>query len=368
VNLLLEDTKLSSEFVIAGDEHLGPVLCPLDPELLTILRGGNPLNLNVIYAEAYNRSSNWIAIEVQSNDGSYCKLSNLTDHVLQIASDAFECQKSAKSTKRAPFYPIHRAPERVVPVPTPRMYRPPAGWRGPTTKTTEKVEGVLGVLVVHEDDKQTSVFYTTFGLARLPVFYPTGTWALMTILKERLMDEEPPNFAVHRPNHHVVRRFTKISPPMKTRVITIDGEENILLCGKAEVGKHSNVSLILGPIDDNHNLLNSVVPYTTSHTVEMGLVRNADDDGLFWEVLKYHGVYDPASPAILFSESIMPYQDGERCEPAEEVFQHPLSQVTLKARIPVPTSSEVSESGSRSEDGSYSDGSDDGSYSSGSDL
>jgi hypothetical protein len=93
---------------------------------------------------------------------------------------------------------------------------------------------VLGVVVCHERESTVSVIYTRFGLARVEKNFLTGTWLNLKIYEDDpdTPKKERPTAAYKMGTHFLVRDWVKIKPPMSTRVVELNKDEERLLVSR----------------------------------------------------------------------------------------------------------------------------------------
>jgi len=182
----------------------------------------------------------------------------------------------------------------------------------------KSISQVLGVVVCHGRESGVSVVYTRFGLACVEKNFLRGTWLRVTICED---DPDTPgeerSTAYRIGIHYLVREWEKIKPPISTRVVDLNKDEDrLLICGTITEDEDGWDNEYLGKIDDEDGIVQKRDQgFSPSYMVEM-CVFIQSHGGLCWRVVKFHGVAIPNVSSIPLHLSIMPDHLGRTCDDA----------------------------------------------------
>uniref|UniRef100_A0A183BVW9 AAA domain-containing protein n=1 Tax=Globodera pallida TaxID=36090 RepID=A0A183BVW9_GLOPA len=255
---------VNSQLFHAYDAFVHEIICPHDRGLKELLQNGQTVKVMCVFADDYVKHR-WIAFAVEKPEDTYQK--------------------------------------------------PPLGWTG-AKQTGDRVVNVLGVAIRFERQKTVSVIATAFGLARQPKVLELGTWVEATIEAEsddRALHNHTYESFMHEHSYRVLYS-KKISPPMSTRVLMVNGTERVLMCGDVKSILTGLQNTYLGRVKDTHGHLVSAKS-GESYLVELGITRHPEDNRIcYWNVLKSHGK----------SMSHFTAEEGKTCDDAHRILIDPV--------------------------------------------
>uniref|UniRef100_A0A915M1D1 Uncharacterized protein n=2 Tax=Meloidogyne incognita group TaxID=654580 RepID=A0A915M1D1_MELJA len=305
----------SSEFFTANDSFFQSVLCSCKDRVLKEQMQNEDASIDVyaIFTDAYKHNNRWIAFAFRDKD-TWRKIVGLpltVDSQVQPFFTRFENRATAAfETMNDELLGTNR-------------FKAPTDWKG-YRHDGEKIIDAIGLVVCFEDDGQTSVIATKFGLARQPNELKLGVWVVTTIVP----DERPPQLIENKIRDlgsYIVKRSKKIGPLMSTRVVNDKGNNKLLLCCPviAEASKIFR-NEYLGKIYDLDNLMKPQQNgqfCSSGYLVELCLARSREDKNLrFWKILKNHGEYNKTVNCVALKLSHFPHEMGLTCDDAHTIL------------------------------------------------
>ncbi|KAL7074274.1 hypothetical protein ACQ4LE_006453 [Meloidogyne hapla] len=304
----------SSEFFVANDSFFQSVLCSCKDRVLKEQMEEDDASIDVyaIFTDAYKHRNRWVAFAFRDKD-SWRKIVGLppsVDSQVQPFFTRFENRATAAcETMNDELLGTNR-------------FKAPTDWKG-YRHEGEKIIDAIGIVVCYEDDEQTTVIATKFGLARQTKNFPLGVWVVTTIAP----DERPPRLLKNKIrdlSSYIVKRSKKIGPLMSTRVVNDKGVNKLLLCCPviAEASKIFR-NEYLGKIYDLDNLMRPQQNgqfCSSGYLVELCLSRSREDGLRFWKILKNHGEYNKTVNCVALKLSHFPCEMGLTCEDAHTIL------------------------------------------------
>ncbi|CAK5076328.1 unnamed protein product [Meloidogyne enterolobii] len=305
----------SSEFFTANDSFFQSVLCSCKDRVLKEQMEDDDASIDVyaIFTDAYKHNNRWMAFAFRDKD-YWRKIVGLpltVDSQVQPFFTRFENRATAAfETMNDELLGTNR-------------FKAPTDWKG-YRHDGEKIIDAIGVVVCFEDDGQTSVIATKFGLARQPTELKLGVWVVTTIVP----DERPPQLLKNKIRDlgsYIVKRSKKTGPLMSTRVVNDKGINKLLLCCPV-VAEASKIfrNEYLGKIYDLDNLMRPQQNgqfCSSGYLVELCFSRSGEDKSLrFWKILKNHGEYNKTVNCVALKLSHFPHEMGLTCDDAHTIL------------------------------------------------
>uniref|UniRef100_A0A914HFX8 Uncharacterized protein n=1 Tax=Globodera rostochiensis TaxID=31243 RepID=A0A914HFX8_GLORO len=306
---------VNSQLFHAYDAFVHEIICPHDRGLKELLQDGQTVKVMCVFADDYVKHR-WIAFAVEKPEDTYQKLDGLPPVI-----DAKVLPYFGRHNNRR----VNQIDEQMHMLNVGARFKPPLGWTG-AKQTGDRVMNVLGVAIRFERQKTVSVIATAFGLARQPKCLELGTWVEATIEAEsddRALHNHTYESFMHEHSYRVLYS-KKISPPMSTRVIMVNGTERVLMCGDVKSILNGLRNTYLGHVEDTQGNIGSAKS-GESYLVELGITRHAEDNRIcFWNVLKSHGKSVINVHKVPLAMSHFNAEEGKTCDDAHRILLDPV--------------------------------------------